>query len=84
MGLAAKTNESGKKVFRAHISGGRFAVRHALYMSALVAARYNASIRTFYERLLLAGKPPKVALVAVMRKIIICLNAMIKNNAFFA
>lgn len=83
VGLAPKTNESGKKVFKAHISGGRFAVRHALYMSALVATRYNESMRAFYERLLLAGKPPKVALVAVMRKIIVCLNAMLKNNSFF-
>lgn len=84
VGVAPKTNESGKKVFKAHISGGRFAVRHALYMAALVAARYNPSIREFYDRLLLAGKAPKVALVAIMRKIIICLNAMIKNNQFFS
>lgn len=84
VGVAPKTNESGKKVFKAHIHGGRFAIRHALYMSALVATRYNAGIRTFYERLLNAGKAPKVALVAVMRKIIVCLNAMLKNNTFFA
>ena len=83
VGLAPKTNESGKKVFKAHISGGRFVVRHALYMAALVAARYNQHIRVFYDRLLLVGKVPKVALVAVMRKIIICLNSMIKNNQLF-
>lgn len=83
VGLAPKTNESGKKVFKAHISGGRFVVRHALYMAALVAARYNQHIRVFYDRLLLAGKAPKVALVAVMRKIIICLNSMLKNNQLF-
>lgn len=83
VGLAPKTNESGKKVFKAHISGGRFAVRHALYMSALVATRYNSSIKAFYERLIVAGKAPKVALVAVMRKIIVCLNAMIKNDKFY-
>lgn len=84
IGVAPKTNESGRKVFRAHIQGGRFAVRHALYMSALVASRYNERIKVFYERLLVAGKAPKIALVAVMRKIIVCLNAMLKNNSFFA
>lgn len=84
VGVAPKTSESGKKVFKAHISGGRFAVRHALYMSALVASRYNHRIKAFYERLIAAGKPPKVVLVAVMRKIIVCLNSMIKNNSFFA
>lgn len=84
VGVAPKTNESGKKVFKAHISGGRATVRHALYMSALVAARHNDPIRAFYQKLLLAGKPPKVALTAIMRKIIVCLNAMLKNNSFFA
>ena len=84
VGLAPKTNESGKKVFKAHISGGRFVVRHALYMAALVATRYNEPIIAFYQRLLKAGKVPKVALVAVMRKIIVCLNSMVKNNTFFA
>lgn len=84
VGLAPKTNESGKKIFKAHISGGRFVVRHALYMAAMVATRYNQSMIDFYQRLLKAGKAPKVALVAVMRKIITCLNSMVKNNTFFA
>ena len=84
VGLAPKTNESGKKINKAHISGGRFFVRKALYMAALVATRYNDNMRIFYDRLITKGKAPKIALVAVMRKIIICLNSMIKNNSFFA
>jgi transposase len=84
VGLAPKTNESGKKINKAHISGGRFFARRALYMAALVATRYNNNIRIFYDRLIAKGKAPKIALVAVMRKIIICLNSMIKNNTFFA
>lgn len=84
VGLAPKTNESGKKIFKAHISGGRFVVRHTLYMAAMVATRYNQSMIDFYQRLLKAGKAPKVALVAVMRKIITCLNSMVKNNTLFA
>jgi transposase len=83
VGLAPKTNESGKKINKAHISGGRFFVRKALYMAALVAARYNHNIKIFYDRLIAKGKAPKIALVAVMRKIIICLNSMVKNNSFF-
>lgn len=84
VGLAPKTSESGKKTYKAHIIGGRFFVRQALYMSALVAARYNIAMSAFYNRLINAGKAPKIALVAVMRKIIVCLNSMLKNNTFFA
>lgn len=83
VGVAPKTYESGTKQLAGHISGGRFYVRKALYMAALVASRYNQSMKLFYDRLLSAGKPKKVALVAIMRKIIVCLNAMIKNNAVY-
>ena len=62
------------------IWGGRASVRQALYMAALVASRYNASLRTFYQRLQAAGKPKKLALVAVMRKLLTVLNAMVKHN----
>ncbi|MDX5527016.1 MAG: IS110 family transposase, partial [Wolbachia endosymbiont of Andrena nigroaenea] len=55
----------------------------ALYMSAVVAMRHNKKMKVFYQRLVDSGKAAKVALVAVMRKIIICLNAMIKNNNFY-
>lgn len=83
VGVAPKTNESGKKIHKAHITGGRFYVRKALYMAALVAVRYNKKMVDFYQRLIASGKPAKVALVAVMRKIIVCLNAMVKNNMTF-
>ncbi|WP_375326495.1 transposase [Candidatus Tisiphia endosymbiont of Nemotelus uliginosus] len=82
VGLAPKTVESGKKVYKAHITGGRFVVRQALYMAALVATRYNKIMQGFYNKLLNAGKAPKIALVAVMRKIIVCLNSMLKHNTF--
>lgn len=84
VGLAPKTSESGKRTYKAHIIGGRFFVRQALYMSALVAARYNKAMTAFYNKLINAGKASKVELVAVMRKIIVCLNSMLKNNTFFA
>lgn len=80
VGVAPKTYESGTQYGKGHIYGGRFHVRKALYMAALVATQHNSKMKTFYERLLAAGKAKKVALVAVMRKIIVCLNAMIKNN----
>lgn len=79
-GLAPKTYESGTKFARGHISGGRFYARKALFMAALVASKHDIKIKTIYTRLVEAGKPKKVALVAIMRKIIICLNVMIKNN----
>lgn len=72
VGVTPKTSESGRKVSKAQIKGGRFYARKALYMSALVAMRHNRRM-----------KAAKVALVAVMRKIIVCLNAMIKNNNFY-
>jgi len=53
-------------------------------MAALVAARYNEKMKLIYNRLIAAGKSATVALVAVMRKIIICLNAMLKNNEIYS
>ena len=55
-------------------------MRAALYMAALVAARHNPLLKTFYQRLLAAGKAKKVALVAVMHKLLLILNAMIKRD----
>ena len=55
-------------------------VRKVLYMAALVATRYNPRLKTFYQYLLIKGKPKKVALVAVMRKLLVMLNTMIKNK----
>lgn len=82
-GVVPKTYESGIKKSNGHITGGRFYVRKALYMAALVASRHNDIIKTFYKRLIAVGKAKKVALVAVMRKIIVCLNAMMKNNKIY-
>ena len=62
------------------IRGGRSYLRRMLYMAAVVAARWNPVIRTFYQRLLAAGKPKKLALTACMRKLVLILNAMLKNN----
>lgn len=60
--------------------GGRARVRAALYMGALVAARCNPVIREFYQRLLAAGKPKKLALTACMRKLLTVLNSMTKSG----
>jgi transposase len=60
--------------------GGRATVRAALYMGALVATRHNPQIKEFYERMLTAGKPKKVALVACMRKLLLILNAVLKHR----
>jgi len=84
VGLAPKTKESGKKIYKAYISGGRFFVKKVLYMAALVASRYNPKIQKFYTKLVNSGKPKKLALTAIMRKIIVILNSMLKNSSFFA
>jgi transposase len=55
-------------------------LRKWYYMAAVVASRWNPVIRTFYQRLLAAGKPKKLALTACMRKLVLILNAMVKNN----
>jgi len=83
-GVVPKTYESGQKIGRGHIQGGRFYARKALYMAALVAMRYNERMRIFYERLRANGKSAKMALVAIMRKIVIHLNSMIKNNEIYS
>ncbi len=61
--------------------GGRAHVRAALYMAALVATRHNPRLKEFYGRLLRAGKPKKVALVACMRKLLSILNAVVRDGA---
>ena len=80
VGVAPMANESGNRRGRRRVQGGRFEIRRVLYMAALTAARYNPAIRTFYERLTQAGKPPKVALVACMRKLLTMLNAMVRTG----
>lgn len=79
-GVAPHTHESGKFKGKASISGGREYPRNTLFMVALVASKHNTVFRDFYKRLINAGKPKKVALVALMRKIITTLNAMLRNG----
>lgn len=81
-GLAPHPRQSGQWDGRRTIGGGRPAVRRALYMAALVAARCNRPLKAFYERLRLAGKPAKVALTAVMRKLLVLMNHTLKNPNF--
>lgn len=70
----------GKFRGKRRIWGGRARIRSVLYMAALVAVRFNPAIKAFYERLLNKGKLKKVALTACMHKLLIVLNAMMKNN----
>lgn len=78
--LAPVNRDSGRMRGKRTIFGGRSSVRNVLYMAALVAVRHNPVIKTFYHRLVTAGKPKKVALVACMRKLLTILNAMIKSG----
>lgn len=80
VGVAPFNRDSGQWRGRRMIWGGRASVRAALYMAAVVASRHNPVMRAFYERLRAAGKPAKVALVAVMRKLLTTVNAMIKHQ----
>lgn len=81
-GLAPINHDSGGMRGQRHIAGGRAKVRTALYMAALSAARCNRILGAFYQRLRAAGKPAKVALVAVMRKLIVLFNTMLKHPNF--
>lgn len=78
-GLAPHPRESGNWHGRRSIGGGRPAVRRALYMAALVAAHSNDALKTFYQRLRAVGKSAKVALTAVMRKLIVLMNHLLKQ-----
>jgi transposase len=80
LGVAPKNNDSGKKTGKRRIVGGRFNARRLLYMGALVAIRFNSKLKETYQQLVNKGKPAKVAIVAVMRKIIITLNAMVRDK----
>jgi transposase len=80
VGLAPVANDSGRSRGRRRIQGGRFDVRRTLYMATLTARTHNPQIRAYYERLVAAGKLPKVALVACMRKLLTTLNAMVRSN----
>ncbi len=81
-GVAPFNRDSGPHRGRRQIGGGRPAARRALYMSALVAAFRHPQLQPFYQRLVAKGKAPKVALVAVMRKLIILLNRLLQEPTF--
>jgi transposase len=83
VGVAPLNRDSGQFRGRRTIWGGRSQVRAALYMAALVAARFNPAIRAFYQRLGAAGKPKKVALTACMRKLLTILNAMMRHQTLW-
>jgi transposase len=80
VGLAPLNHDSGKRVGRRRIWGGRAEVRSVLYMATISALRSNPVIKTTYQRLLAAGKPKKVAIVACMRKLLTILNAIVRDQ----
>lgn len=81
VGVAPMNRDSGQMRGQRSISGGRHEVRRTLYMATLVAVRFCATFRVFYERLVASGKAKKVALVASMRKLLATLNSMAKHGA---
>lgn len=79
-GLAPWTRQSGTWKGRSFIGGGRTSVRTALYMGAVSASRYNPALKAFRDRLIAAGKPRKLVMTAVMRKLLTLLNAILRDN----
>jgi len=79
-GLAPIARQSGNWRGKSSIRGGRSHLRQALYMPALVAARFNPDLKKSYDSFIAAGKPPKVAITAVMRKLIVLANALIRDD----
>jgi transposase len=77
-GLAPVTRQSGTWRGNSFIQGGRASVRQALFMPALVTIRYNPDLKAKYDQFIAAGKPPKLAVTAIMRKIIVLANALLK------
>jgi transposase len=80
VGLAPFAKDSGESRGTRSIRGGRIGVRNLLFLAAMSAIRHNAAMKSFYQRLINAGKAKKVAIVAVARKLIVVVNAMVKNN----
>ena len=81
VGVAPFNRDSGTMRGRRTVWGGRAKVRASLYMGALTASRWNPVIRDFYQRLLAAGKPKKVALTACMRKLLVILNSILRHHS---
>jgi transposase len=80
VGVAPYACDSGLMKGRRTISGGRAPVRAVLYMAALVAVRHNPALRAFYRHLVAAGKAKKLALTAAMRKLLVTLNAILRDR----
>jgi hypothetical protein len=83
VGVAPLADDSGSRQGKRRVWAGRAPVRAVVYMAAFVALRHNPVLRAFYERLLAAGKPKKVAIVAAMRKLLTILNAMLRDHAMW-
>lgn len=83
VGVAPVTNESGMKRGQSRIQYGRANVRKALYMAALVACQHNPVMKIFYQKLVSKGKPKKVGIIAVLRRMLVILNAMIKTDTLW-
>jgi transposase len=81
VGVVPYDFDSGRMKGQRHIFGGRAAVRRVLFMATQVATRFNPALKAFKQRLIATGKKPKVAIVAAMRKLIVTLNAMVRDNA---
>src|SRR6202030_210039 len=80
VGLAPWTRQSGQWRGKSFIGGGRKSVRNSLFVGAMVAARYNPQLKSFRDKLVAAGKPKLIALVAVARKLITILNAILRDR----
>jgi transposase len=80
VGVAPFVRKSGTMTAPARIHGGRAAVRNILYMAAVAASRHNPVLRPFYERLIAKGKPAKAALIAVLRRLVVFANAVLKSG----
>src|SRR5262249_4607277 len=78
--VAPYTRQSGRWKGKSMIAGGRAAARSAVFMAALTASQHNPLLKAFYRRLLAAGKPKMVALIAVARKLLVILNAMTRDK----
>jgi transposase len=83
-GLAPMSQSSGRWQGKARIQGGRQNLRHAVFMPALVAIRHNADIKAKYDQLVAAGKEKKVAITAIMRKLLVLANALLRDNRKWA
>jgi len=82
VGVAPFAHDSGESSKPRHARGGRVEVRNVLYMAAVTASQHNPVLAPFYARLRAAGKPANVCLLAVMRKLIVVLNRMLKDPNF--